>query len=177
MGFCSSLCTVGDSAEVSPVACAAVSTVVPSLHACIILTTGQGDTEICHTAPRYLMVIRTQRLTEPVTHSWLNLQVRCRTPEELQQGISSQESRETEQRFFREHAELKHIGEEYKGIPALSRKLVQIPGQYIQSHLPTLQKEVIVSTAATLHIVIEVLHFTIHCKKALNSTDSASQTL
>ena len=41
-----------------------------------------------------------------------------------------------------EHPELKHIGEEYKGIPALSRKLVQIQDQCIQSHLPTLQKEV-----------------------------------
>ncbi|KAL3151207.1 hypothetical protein ABBQ38_013050 [Trebouxia sp. C0009 RCD-2024] len=68
--------------------------------------------------------------------------VRCRTPEELLQGISAQESREREQKFFREHPELKHIGEEYKGIPALSRKLVQIQDQCIQSHLPTLQKEV-----------------------------------
>lgn len=66
-------------------------------------------------------------------------------PEELQQGISSQECCEREQRFFREHPELKHIGEEYKGIPALSRKLVQIQDQCIQSHLPTLQKEVISS--------------------------------
>lgn len=105
------------------------------------------------------------------------MQVRCRTPEELQEGISSEESRDREQRFFREHPELKHIGEEYKGIPALSRKLVQIQDQCIQSHLPTLQKEVIGSTAAALQIVIEVLYFAIHYNKALNSTDSASQTL
>ena len=70
------------------------------------------------------------------------MQVRCRTPEELQEGISCGESREREQRFFSEHPELKHVGEEFKGIPALSRKLVQIQDQCIQSHLPTLQKEV-----------------------------------
>ena len=69
--------------------------------------------------------------------------MRCRTPEELQEGISAEESREREQKFFREHAELKHIDDDYKGIPALSRKLVQIQDQCIQSHLPTLQKEVI----------------------------------
>ena len=74
---------------------------------------------------------------------WVIVQVRCRTPEELKEGISCEESREREQRFFKEHPELKHVAEEFKGIPALSRKLVRIQDQCIQSHLPILQKEVI----------------------------------
>ena len=161
-GF-SALFSVGVPGKLSTVvfatATAAISTVATTLHSFLILSTCLGDTETGQTDQKYLIVIRTQRLAELVTHSWLSLQVRCRTPEELQQGISSQESRETEQRFFREHPELKHIDEEYKGIPALSRKLVQIQDQCIQSHLPTLQKEVIGATTAALQIVIQVDYF------------------
>ena len=69
------------------------------------------------------------------------LQVRCRTITELQEDISTEESRCREQDFFSSHAELRNIEEEYKGVPALSQKLVQIQDQCIQRHLPELQKE------------------------------------
>ncbi len=63
---------------------------------------------------------------------------------ELQDGISSLQARDREAELFRTHPELKLVAQEYKGVPALSRKLVQIQAERIQSHLPALQKEVIV---------------------------------
>ncbi|DBA70035.1 TPA: hypothetical protein ACH3X2_012332, partial [Trebouxia sp. C0005] len=47
-----------------------------------------------------------------------------------------------EAELFRTHSELKLVAQEYKGVPALSRKLVQIQAERIQSHLPELQKQV-----------------------------------
>ena len=77
------------------------------------------------------------------------MQVRSRTGQELQDGISSLQARDREAELFRTHSELKLVAQEYKGVPALSRKLVQIQAERIQSHLPALQKEVIVHKGTT----------------------------
>ncbi len=82
-------------------------------------------------------------------HVYFALQVRSRTGQELQDGISSLQARDREAELFRTHPELKHVAQEYKGVPALSRKLVQIQAERIQSHLPALQKEVIVHKGTT----------------------------
>lgn len=69
--------------------------------------------------------------------------MRSRTATELTQGVSSKEAREEEAELFRTHSELKDMANEYKGVPALSRKLVQIQAERIQLHLPALQKQVL----------------------------------
>ncbi|DBA97858.1 TPA: hypothetical protein ACH3X3_012722 [Trebouxia sp. C0006] len=68
--------------------------------------------------------------------------VRSRTGQELKDGVSSVQARDKEAELFRTHPELKLVAQEYKGVPALSRKLVQIQAERIQSHLPELQKQV-----------------------------------
>ena len=98
----------------------------------------------------------------------MTLQVRCRTPDELTEGISAEESREREQQFFMGHPELKHLGEEFKGIPALSRKLVQIQDQCIQSHLPTLQKEVIAVRQCTCSLCFTSVPYVIVCSSDMS---------
>lgn len=70
------------------------------------------------------------------------MQVRSRTPHELKQGVSAKEARNNEAYFFEHHKELKHVAAEYKGVPALVQKLVQIQAERIQSHLPELKKAV-----------------------------------
>ena len=70
-----------------------------------------------------------------------DMQVRNRSAQELEAGISSQQVRDKEAEMFRTHPELKHVGEQFKGMPALSRKLVQIQAERIQEHLPALQKQ------------------------------------
>lgn len=80
--------------------------------------------------------------TGAVLSNSFSVYVRNRTATELQQDVSSEQACDMEENFIRQHAELKDIGDEYKGMSALSRKLVQIQDQCIQSHLPILQKEV-----------------------------------
>ena len=77
-------------------------------------------------------------------------QVRSRTAIELAQGMSSQEAREKEAELFRTDPELKDLDEQYKGVPALSRKLVQIQAEHIQIHLPALQKQVLTQSDPSL---------------------------
>lgn len=71
------------------------------------------------------------------------LQVRSRTAHELKDGISASQARANEDKLFETHEELKLVAPEYKGIAALSNKLVQIQAERIQSHLPALQKQVV----------------------------------
>jgi len=78
----------------------------------------------------------------PLQNSTLVAQVRSRTGQELKDGVSSLQARGKEAELFRTHPELKLVAQEYKGVPALSRKLVQIQAERIQSHLPELQKQV-----------------------------------
>ena len=95
------------------------------------------------------------------------LQVRNRTLAELQQDVSSEQARDIEETFFRQHAELKDIGEEYKGMAALSRKLVQIQDQCIQSHLPALQKEVVITNQQCLND-IAINGYMLHSSRQLH---------
>ncbi len=69
-------------------------------------------------------------------------QVRSRTGQELKDGITSKQACQSEAELFRTHPELKHVGDELKGVPALANKLVQIQSECIQSNLPMLQKQV-----------------------------------
>ncbi len=68
--------------------------------------------------------------------------MRSRTGQELKDGVSSVQARGKEAELFRTRPELKLVAQEYKRVPALSRKLVQIQAERIQSHLPELQKQV-----------------------------------
>lgn len=85
----------------------------------------------------------------PCLSCWSNkLQVRSRTGQELKAGITSLQARDKEAELFENHPELKNVAAEYKGVPALSAKLVQIQAERIQSHLPALQKQVTMQSAA-----------------------------
>lgn len=70
------------------------------------------------------------------------LQVRCRSQEELSEDTSPEEMRQRERDLFQNHAELSHLPDEYKGMPALVDKLVKLQGERIHSHLPVLKKQV-----------------------------------
>ena len=80
------------------------------------------------------------------------LQVRSRTSKELTDGVSAQQARDKEAELFRTDPELKDVAEEYKGVPALSRKLVQIQAERISSHLPALQKQVPMQNKAQCYL-------------------------
>ena len=68
--------------------------------------------------------------------------MRCRTQEELKEGISPEVVLQRELEFFNNHAELSRLPNEYKGMPALVDKLVKLQGLRIHSHLPVLKKQV-----------------------------------
>ena len=84
------------------------------------------------------------------------MQVRCRSQEELNASTSSEDMRQREATFFRNHDELGSLPNENKGMPALVDKLVKLQGQRIHSHIPVLKKQV--SSLAILHGVDAVVN-------------------
>ncbi|KAL4437095.1 hypothetical protein ABPG75_004234 [Micractinium tetrahymenae] len=68
--------------------------------------------------------------------------VRCRTPEELSQGVTEAEVREKEAAFFEAHPELKQVDRSCLGLQALVQRLAQIQVRCIAAAMPKLREQV-----------------------------------
>lgn len=77
-------------------------------------------------------------------------QVRCRTPKELEEGISLDISRQLEAELLNNHEELRHVRPSCKGIPALVRKLISIQKARLEKCLP----EIISQVRSTLKLFV-----------------------
>lgn len=73
--------------------------------------------------------------------SKLLLQVRSRTPKELEDNISASKMLQKEAAFFESHEELRGLSSEMKGLPALIQKLIRLQDQRLQEFLPNLKKQ------------------------------------
>ncbi|GMH34642.1 hypothetical protein BSKO_02503 [Bryopsis sp. KO-2023] len=69
-------------------------------------------------------------------------QVRCRTPEETDEGATLEQVQQLEEELFRDHNELKHVDDSLKGVPALLQKLVEIQRKCLTNHLPEVRRKV-----------------------------------
>ena len=70
------------------------------------------------------------------------MQVRSRTPKELEHRITAAEMQRREKSFFDNHHELCQLAPEMKGMPALIQKLIRLQDQRLQEFLPDLKKQV-----------------------------------
>lgn len=64
--------------------------------------------------------------------------VRCRTPQELEEGVSLTAARKLEAELFNTHEELKHVMPSCKGLPALVEKLICVQKDRLEKCLPNI---------------------------------------
>lgn len=72
---------------------------------------------------------------------WTLLQVRSRTPSELEENLSAAKMLQRETAFFASHEELRGLSSEMKGLPALIQKLIRLQDQRLQEFLPNLKRQ------------------------------------